>query len=173
MRGTRIVAVACLTLGPIAMSVPAQAASTTISDPAGDAFGGGLDVTSAQIANRDSAYTATITFVADTPSNVIVAVGTRDGQVVRIISEHSSQGPDNAYLLDQSGRTVPCRGLASSWDRQSATLSLKMPSVCMRGGDYGAVHSWVLTETSSGRDVDYAPENGQGELRFTPWIPRG
>ncbi len=173
MRGTRIVAVVCLTLGPIALSVPAQAASTTISDPAGDAFGAGLDVTGAQLANRDGAYAATITFVTDAQSNVIVAVGTHDGQVVRIISEHSSHGPDNAYLLDQSGRTVPCRGLVSSWDRQSATLSLKMPSVCMRGGDYGAVHSWVLTEAGSGQDVDYAPENGKGDIRFTPWIPRG
>ena len=173
MRGIKSIAIVFLVIGLVALAAPAQALNTTITDPAGDAAGQGLDITRATLSNRDHAYKAAITFVADTPGNVIVAVGTRDGQIFLLISEHHSHGSDDTFVVDGSGQTVPCAGMSSTWDRPSAVLVLTMPSSCMLDGDYGAVHSWVLTEQSSGRDVDYAPVNRQGDIRFTPWIPRG
>lgn len=165
---------ALLTVGLLATAAPAQAQVITVSDPAGDTFVPGLDITSATFSNHVHAFVAALTFVKDSPGAMIVGVETRDKNLVRVVSEHRSQGNDKVYLLDRQGQTVPCSGLTSTWNRASATLALRMPARCWPGGGYTSLRCWALTEVlGSGRDVDYAPENANGDIRFTHWFSRG
>ena len=158
-----------MTAGVLAIASPALAAQVTISDPAGDSAGPGLDITSATIDNRDYAVVVTASFVEDHKGTVIVAVDTRGRLPVRIISEHPRSGADKTYLLGRS-RELPCDGLTSSWDRGAAEIRLRMPSRCLNDGNYGAIRSWVLTEPlGDGSDVDLAPDGAE----LTDWISRG
>ena len=51
------------TIGAVVFAAaPAHAAELTVTDDTGDAVGRGLDITSAQVRNRDSAVVATVTF---------------------------------------------------------------------------------------------------------------
>lgn len=55
-----------------------------------------------------------------------------------------------------------------------ATVRIRLPSRCVLAGDYGAIKAWALTEVFHGAaDVDYAPEQPDGDLAWTDWIPRG
>ncbi len=165
---------ALLVLGLMATAAPAQAQSGPVSDPSGDVSAPGLDITAVTFTNRDQVFGTALTFVADTTSTVIVAIRMRHGHLVRVISQHPAQGADTTFLIDNLGRTLPCGGLSSSWNRAAATLSLQLPANCIQRGDYGAVRAWALTENSeSGRDVDYAPEDAGGDIQFTGWLPRG
>ena len=175
MRTLRALACAALTAALLIVPSPAQARQVTVVDEPGDTIDPGLDITSVSFKNRDSAVVVDFTFTRDRRGQIIVAIDSRGGPVVGIISQHPASGDDKTFLIERNGEEVPCRGLSSDWNRAAATLRLRLPSRCLDGGDYGALRFWALIEgyRSDSSDVDYAPESPDGDLRFTDWVPRG
>jgi hypothetical protein len=167
----RAAAAASLVLGLLTLTVPAQAQYVAVADKAGDASRPGLDITRVAFANRDHAIVARFRFVHDARGTVIVAVRTRDHRLAQlVISQHRQLGHDRTFLIGHP----PCPGLSSTWRRSAARLTLRLPARCVLVGDYGAIKAWALIEgLHSGADVDYAPQAPQGNIAFTPWIPRG
>lgn len=155
----------------------AQAQSTTILDEAGDTVGPGLDITSVRFRNGENAFEITAAFKRDRPGAVLVWVKPRNLPGVGVTSKHYRQGPDSLICCRQisDDGEQQCGGLSSSWNRTAATVRLRIPARCINGGNYDAVHSYVLIEglDNSIRDVDYAPEKPNGDVRFTDWIRRG
>jgi hypothetical protein len=174
MRTLRATVAAILTAALLALSAPAQARSSLVGDPAGDAAGPrpGLDITSVDFHNRDRAVVVDLSFVRDVRGVVIVALGTRQHRVAAVVvSKHRRTGPDTTSLV---GHRSSCRGVASAWDRAAAALILRVPAACVLNGNYGAVRAWALTERlHDGADVDYAPQKPNGDIAYTDWIPRG
>lgn len=88
-------------------------------------------------------------------------------------SKHHRQGPDEVSLVE---RDDGCRGLSSSWNRATVTITVRLPSRCVvRQGDYGALR--FAAATTPLRDageplVDYVPR-GQSDEPFTRFVPRG
>jgi hypothetical protein len=164
-----IAAGVCVTL--LALPAPAQAADVSVTDPAGDAVSGGLDITNVTFGNRDHAFVVTVSFVRDTPGKVIASIKTRGSLPVGIAAKHYRHGPDKILLLG----IAPCKGASSTWRRSAAMVELRVPARCLNHGNYGAIKSWALTEPlRNGADSDFAPESANGEdIRFTDWIPRG
>jgi len=156
----------------VAVATPASAQQVTVVDEARDASAPGLDITSGTFRNNDHAVVTSATFTRDRRGDVVIAVKARRGPLVGIVSRHRGSGADNTFLINRGGDKVPCRGLTGDWDRDAATLRLRMPAKCLADGNYGAVRFFALTERS-GADVDYAPEKRNGDIRFTAWTPRG
>jgi hypothetical protein len=181
MRWTKALAAATLPalLATAAVAVapaPANAAAVAVTDDSGDILEPGLDFTAIKVRNTDRAVVATITFARDRRSEIIVAVRPRhhDAEMVRFVAVHLREGDDRMFLVDNDSEKVKCGGLRSTWDRDAATMKMRLPSRCVNGGDYGAVRSWFLTEGfGGGGDVDYAPEKADGGLGWTSWIARG
>lgn len=163
--------------GAIILSAsPAQARQLTVTDPAGDTSTPGLDITSAQVRNRDHAIITTVSFVRDVRGNLIVALTARNGSGLRVVYERRPAGTDRTFVLPGSfARTAGsfCQGVSGEWNARSRSVTLRLPSRCLDGGDYGAVRAAVLTENRGGGDVDFAPEKDNGDIGSTAWIPRG
>jgi hypothetical protein len=67
---------------------------------------------------------------------------------------------------------VPCAGMRVRWILRADSVMLSVPADCPRGGHYGKVRGFLLTESGpSGADSDYAPETSSGEP--SSWITRG
>ena len=175
MRTLRALACAALTTAMLVVPAPAEARQVMVVDGPGDTIDPGLDITTVSFRNRDQAVVVDLAFTRDRRGEIIVAIDSRDGPVLRIISQHPASGDDRTFLIGRSDDQVPCRGLSSDWDRAAATVRFRLPSRCFDGGDYGALRFWALIEgyRSSSSDVDYAPESRDGGLTFTDWVPRG
>lgn len=159
----------------LGIPAPAHAERVAIGDEVGDTTGTGLDFTGVVLRNRDHAVVARMTFERDRRGEVIVAIRVRGhGLVARVVSAHRRRGNDRVRLLTADSDNAPCEGLRSTWNREAAKMRLRLPSKCLLDGDYGAVRSWFLIEElGGGGDVDYAPEQSDGDLRWTNWISRG
>ena len=167
-------AVAALT----ALAAPAVAMSETVTDPAGDAAGRGLDVTEVVVRNNDRKIVVRAWFVDAVRGDLIVSIDPRGARGVRLVSEHRPAGTTRDYILPfafsdvSSERAARCQGFRVRWDRAAGTARMVLPSRCLRGGDYGAIRFAVLTERGSG-DTDFAPETARGDIGVSAWIPRG
>jgi hypothetical protein len=152
-----------------------MAARLTVSDPAGDSTGRGLDITSAQVRNRDSAVVAHVAFDEDVRGDVIVSLDARRGSGLRIVHEHRPEGRDRTILVPGSftrpGTPTRCAGVSGDWHPRSASVTLRLPARCLDNGNYGAVRFTVLTEGRRG-DTDLAPD-ARHDARASAWIPRG
>lgn len=169
----RALAATTAAAGIVLVAAPAQAQHLSVADAAGDSVGAGLDITDVTFRNRDHSVVSELSFTRDRRGTLVVKVKARHGSALAIVSRHPRRGPGKTFLVDKSGR-VPCGGLTSDWNRNAATALLRMPARCLDEGNYGAVRNWALTERlRSGGDVDYAPEQTDGELTVTDWIPRG
>jgi hypothetical protein len=161
-----------------APAAPAVAMSETVTDPAGDAVGRGLDVTGVVVRNNDRRIVVRASFVDAVRGDLIVSIDPRGARGVRLVSEHRPNGTTRNSVLpyafsDGAGeRAARCRGFRVTWDRSAETARMVLPSRCLRSGDYGAVRFAVLTESGSG-DTDVAPETANGDIGVSPWIPRG
>ncbi len=160
---------ACL-VGP---SAPAMAVGLLFPDPVGDAAGRGLDITDVTVRNRDRAITAHVTFKRVMRGDLIVGVRTRTDHGAVLISLHRPVRGDRNFVQDTGGR---CRGFTVTWDADAETAAMRMPARCLRGGNYGAVRFFVLTEDSPHRlgDIDLAPNvRGNQQTPWSDWVPRG
>jgi hypothetical protein len=162
-----------LTAALMSLATPAQAQQISITDPAGDTTAHGLDITGARIHNKDHAVVTNVTFARDVRGDFIEAIRARHGHLLRLVIEHRRTGPDTILLLSRNTE-VQCAHMASTWDRSAARVHLRLPAKCIYGGNYGALHMWLLSEKrGDGSDVDSAPTKSNGAIGFTPWIPRG
>ncbi len=170
-----ILATLLLVLTGFSLAAPAHAEKAAVHDEVGDTEAAGLDFTKVVLRNNDHAVVTTMTFAEDRRGEVIVGIRARGhGLVARAVSIHRREGADRVFLIKGSDEEAPCAGLRSTWDRPAARLRIRVPSTCLRDGDYGAVRGWFLTEESGGGgDVDYAPEGVDEGLASMPWIARG
>jgi hypothetical protein len=164
----------CLVAAPAA-----HAQTLSVEDPAGDAANGKLDITGATIHNRDYRLVATVTLAEMEKGSVIVSVDRRHGTGVRLVSTRRADGTVHGRVLagaftdgDLDGGAVACKKFRSVWDDDAGTVTLRMPSACWNGGDYGAVRFAVLTE-KRGADQDAAPTTDDGEITSSAWVARG
>lgn len=158
----------------VSTAAPAQAARLTMADDTGDAVGRGLDITSAQVGNRDSAIVAKVTFDRNVRGDVIVALDARQGSGLRIVYEHRLDSRDHTYVLPgsftQPGDQRRCKAVSGDWHPRTVSVTLRLPARCLDEGNYGAVRFAVLTEGRRG-DTDYAPDSSPEGV--SAWIPRG
>ncbi|MGY2703584.1 hypothetical protein [Nocardioides sp. HB32] len=155
---------------------PASAAHLSMSDPAGDRSGHGLDLTGATLRNLGERIVVDVEFVRSVRGDLIVSVDPRHARGVRLVSEYDPVGHTRNRVLagsfgdhdtGEEPERVPCRGFRVRWSADEPTVRLIMPASCLTGGDYTAVRFAVLTERDG--DTDYLPdETGQ-----SPWVPRG
>ena len=172
-RGARTVAAALATLC-LWQAAPAQAQQVQVTDPAGDAAEGGLDITAATVSNRDRAVVVKVTFVRAKRGELVVGLRDRAKHSILIVNQHRPLREDRTFAYDQrTEEKRECRGMAVTWDNEADTARLRMPSRCFRGGDFGALKSFMLTEEPGGSDVDFAPESSEGGWHWTDWVPRG
>jgi hypothetical protein len=162
-----------LTTAMMAIAVPAQAQQLTVSDPVGDTTARGLDIVGATIHNRDRGIVTNVTFAKDRHGTFIEVFRARNGHFFALVIEHRRTGPDTIHLISRRSGELQCTHMSSTWQRSAARVRLRVPSKCIDGGDYGAIHMWLLSEKRSGADVDMAPTKPNGAIRFTSWIPRG
>ena len=165
-RVTSIVLFTCMALGlTLALTLPASAAELTLTDPARDNAGPGLDIVSAVLHNTDYTVSGTVSFRADRDGTLIVGLKARDRGLVRVVSKHREGGGARSVLLDNDGR-LTCDGLVVRWNTGAMSAKFSVPSACLWDGNYGAVRPWILTEDlDSGSDVDLATT--------TEFVPRG
>jgi hypothetical protein len=165
-----LIASALLTVG---LAAPAQAASVSFTDPAGDgAAGPRLDITDGALRNRDHRIVVETSYVRVSRGDLIVflqARGTKGS--VRVVSLHHPAGEDDNFLLNRAGERRDCAGLRITWDAATDTSLVSLPSRCFQRGNYGAVRTKVLTEI--GADADLAPNGPRGGFPWTDWAARG
>src|SRR5688572_12831230 len=82
-----------------AMAAPAVALSETVTDPAGDAAGRGLDVTRVVVRNDDRRIVVRASFVAAVRGDLIVSIDPRGARGVRLVSEHRPAGTTRNSVL--------------------------------------------------------------------------
>ncbi|CAA9360117.1 MAG: hypothetical protein AVDCRST_MAG34-2398 [uncultured Nocardioidaceae bacterium] len=155
---------------------PALAQRATVTDPAGDASGPGLDVVSATVRNRDHAIVARVRFDRAVRGDLIVSVDPRGDRGVRLVSEYRPHRTTRNYVVGGAfTRRVEgelrCGGFRVVWIADAEVARMRLPSRCLQDGNYGAVRFAVLTER--GGDTDYAPETADGDIGVSGWIPRG
>lgn len=173
MKRAVIVAVTVLAL-VLGTGGPATAQGLSLTDPAGDTAGRGLDITHVTVGNRDRAITVRVKFRRVMRGDLIVSVQTRSGSGAGLISQHRPVRGDRNHVVTGGG--ARCRGFTVTWNADAETAAMRMPAHCLRGGNYGAVRFFVLTEdaTDPGGDIDLAPNvRGNQQTRWTRWVPRG
>ncbi len=149
----------------LGLTPAASAAELTVTDPARDNDGPGLDIVSGVLDNTDYTLTGTVGFRTDRDGTLIVGVKARQRALLRLVSRHRADGGGRNVLLDRNGR-IACDGLVVNWRPASSTATFSIPSTCLWQGNYGAVRPWFLTEgLDSGADVDFATT--------TEFVPRG
>lgn len=171
------------TLGVLSASVvlalvaaPASAQSLTTPDPTDDTLGKGLDMTRIKVVNRDYAIVVKTTFVKSVRGEMIASIDPRKAHGLRLVSDYRPKGETKNFVVAGAftdkgggGDIVKCKGFRVRWSTEEPTVTMKLPSRCLRDGDYGAVRAAFLTEGPKVSDVDYAPNEGES----TDWIPRG
>jgi hypothetical protein len=162
----------------VATALPASARTSAVTDPTGDA-GGGPDVTRVVVANRAHAVVAHVSLAAVERGHVIVSIDRRHGQGRSLVSLRGADGSTRDFVLgaaftdERPAGRVSCGGFRVTWQEDGSGVTMRMPSRCLHHGAFGAVRFSVLTEAGSGADADYAPQDRQGELSSSAWIPRG
>lgn len=169
MSRLRCLAVSILSLALVGFASPAVSSTLIVSDPAGDGTGPGLDITSLRVNNADSVLVVRVRFVRAVHGDLITFVGTRKGILAQVVSEHRAEG--NKTTLNTLSGETPCGGLTTVWDHDVDVAVVRVPSRCLRGGNYGALKVRVLTEI--GQDADLAPKTAAGAWRWTRLVPRG
>jgi hypothetical protein len=173
MSRAAVVAVAVLAL-LVGTSGPASAQGLSFTDPAGDAAGRGLDITHVTVRNGDRGITARVKFRRVMRGDLIIGVQTRSGLGAALISEHRPVRGDRNFVETAGGDR--CRAFAVTWNADAQAAAMRMPARCLRGGNYGALRFFVLTEDSPDRgvDIDVAPNvDGTQQTPWTGWVPRG
>jgi len=148
----------------------AMAQRATVTDPAGDAAGRGLDVTSVRVANKDHRIVTTVRFVKTRRGELIVFLDPRGPhRGVTMVSRYRPQGTTRNFVLSNAGNDdtprVRCPGFTVAWRPARDLARMVLPSTCLRRGDYGAIRFAFLTERNAA-DVDFSSD-------WSPFIPRG
>jgi hypothetical protein len=167
-------------LATTTLTAPAHAQEVEIVDPAGDAANPGLDVTSVTLNSLDRTIVVTATFTKVRRGDLIVSIDPRGRDGVRLVSERAKDGTTTDAVLpgaftdkgiQEEPAALDCPGYRVSWVPKQKRVQLVLPASCLNGGNYGAVRFGYLTER--GADTDFGPQDEDGFLTATDWIPRG
>jgi hypothetical protein len=147
-----------------------EAQEAAVSDPAGDTLARGLDVTRVKVANNDYSIVTTVRFVETRRGELIVFVDPRGAHPgVTMVSRYRPHGTTRNFVLsntaDDNTPRVRCPGFRVAWRPAKDLARMRLPSRCLRRGNYGAIRFAFLTERDAA-DIDFSPE-------FSPFIPRG
>lgn len=161
------------TLATLLLGVgPASAQKVVVDDPAGDASNHSIDFTKVNVDNGDHSVVAKLRLYSASAGALIISVKPRQARGVRLVSLYDPVGHTSNYVADgafgdphPSDEPVPCHGYRVRWSMDHPVVTLKLPSSCLNGGDYGALKFAVLTEDNDGGDADDAGPTG--------WVPRG
>lgn len=160
----------------LTLPVAAQAATTSISDPAGDGSQGKrLDVVSATLNNKAKAIKIDVEVVKVAKGDLVVFLKLKGHKLIRAVSEYRpKQGTLNNFILggdDPKGNRT-CPGFTAAWSTSEDTISLRIPARCLDGGDYEKARFKILTEI--GPDADLAPSTPEDEKwRWSSYAARG
>jgi hypothetical protein len=112
--------------------------------------------------------------------DLIISIDPRGGRGLRLVSEYRPTAHTrnvvvagaftDRHLADQP-RFLACKGFRVRWSADVPVATLRMPSRCLDGADYGAIRFAALTER--GADSDYAPDDSTGEIGSSRLVPRG
>ena len=147
---------------------PAIAQRATVADPAGDAAGRGLDVMNVRVANNDQSIVTMVRFVQTRRGELIVFLDPRGPhRGVAMVSRYRPKGTTTNFVLSNSTNDtrVKCPGFTVAWRPGRDLARMRLPSTCLRRGDYGAIRFAFLTERDAA-DVDFSSA-------WSPFIPRG
>ena len=179
MRSRVLVSALSAVVVSLSLAGPALADILAVDDPAGDGLKGKrLDITSLELANRDHAIVAEVSFVRAAAGDLGIwlhARGTKRNEVALIASIHRPKRGDRNFVRTADG-VQECKGLRVIWDHDADTAWARLPSKCFQGGDYGAVRTRIITEIGSDADLaPKAPGSSDGELRWawSDWTDRG
>ena len=154
-----------LGLGHMSRAPPASAAELTVTDPARDNAGPGLDIVSAVLQNTDYTVSGTVSFRADRDGTLIVGLKARDRGAGPRGEPASSGGGGRNVLLDDDGR-IACDGLVVNWNnRRRRQRSASRRPACGRATTAQSVRGSSPRASTQARDVDFATT--------TEFVPRG
>ena len=178
MRCTFLTSLALSLAAVPALAAPAAADTLAIDDPADDASRG-PDIVGVTVKNLDRAVVAKVELAEVVRGDVVVSVDPRGGVGVRMVSEYQSEEVYSAYVVPGAftdgppgGDSTSCRGFRVRWNEEDASVTMRLPSRCLAGGDYRAIRFGVLTERGGG-DADFAPHADAGTVGSSAWIARG
>jgi hypothetical protein len=172
MRRIFLALVLPLSLLLVAPATPAQAASVSFTDPAGDSDSAGsrLDILGVVLDNRDHRIVIETSYVRVSRGRLSVFLRARntEGRRFHVVSlHHPNVQQDHNFLVDgKAGKeeVVPCAGLRVTWSAEADTSRISLPSKCFHNGNYGAVRIPFMFA-----DADQAPDQrSQAE-----WVARG
>jgi len=158
------------------LASPAQAASTSFTDTAGDGEAGPrLDITDGVMRNRDHRIVVETSYTRVSRGTLIVFLQARNvNGKIWVVSRHRPAGEDDNFLLTRAGGRTECAGLSVMWDAEADTSRVELPSRCFHKGNYGAVRAFLLTEVIGGSDADFAPNGNNGaRWQWSSWVARG
>ncbi|KQW52966.1 hypothetical protein ASC77_01275 [Nocardioides sp. Root1257] len=160
---------------------PASAQTLSVSDPQGDVGIKTLDILSVSVQNLDRQVVAAIEVEdATRDGNLTVSIDPRGGTGVRVISKFRATGGTKNYLLRKaftdpgsSKQKIRCRvRLGDAWSAAGhPVITLRFPSRCLAGGNYGALRFAAISSLAHERDV--APVDKRGQLSVSDWVARG
>ncbi|GAA5143724.1 hypothetical protein GCM10023340_09820 [Nocardioides marinquilinus] len=154
----------------------AQAETAWIDDPNADGMvGSSLDIGGVLVANNDDALNLRVRVREVTHGDLAVWVEPKwsskpTGAPFYIFaSRHRESGTysERYYPRDEQ----PCRGLRFSWQRHKRTVSIRIPSSCIFGGNYDALRVRLITEVD-GDDADVAPGTPSGDWPYSRLVRR-
>jgi hypothetical protein len=169
MRRLFIALVLPLSLLLVAPATPAQAASVSFTDPAGDSDSAGsrLDILGVVLDNRDHRIVVETSYARVSRGRLHVYLKARntEGPLIRVVSlHHPNVQQDHNFLMDAKENRLPCAGLRVTWNAAADTSRVSLPSECFHNGNYGAVRIPFMFA-----DADRAPDgSNQSE-----WVARG
>jgi hypothetical protein len=175
MHPDRLLVALVLAFALVAAPSGAQAQTRHVDDPVGDGLKGrSFDITQMTISNNERAIVARIQVrrlprYADAGLTLQEPGDTAHQILAVVYSDHNTRHHKERFVSAPHRRT--CSGLRVTWDRVADQMRIRIPSRCIRHGDYGDVRARFLAEIGS--DADFAPKTPTGHFRWTRWISRG
>ena len=182
MPRTSVTALALMLASVPVLAAPAHAETLSIVDP--DDGGRGPDIVGVTVKNLDQAIVAQVQFAEPTSGYVNVSLDPRgDGAGVRMVSTRVAGGQhsDDVVLGANAFAAMPptvepmhCRGFQVRWDDDGDVVTMRLPSRCLVGGDYGDLRFFVIAGSPNRGFTDWAPEHELGAAPGrSPWVARG
>jgi hypothetical protein len=164
----------------VGTSVPtaAHAASTTVSDPAGDgAHGPRLDMTSGTLDNRAKAVKIRVEVEKVAKGDLFVYLKLKGHRRYQLVSSYDpKQGTVDNILTGGPGGVDAlqfCPRLSAAWSTSADTISIRVPAACLADGDYDRARFKLFTEGPGGADTDFAPGSDFDSWSWSAFVPRG
>jgi hypothetical protein len=162
----------------VGMPTAAHAASTAITDPAGDGSQGAkLDITAATLANKAKAVKVTVEVAKVASGQLLVYLKAKGKRAYVVASAYDAKEGtlENVLLFGGPKKPVKCKGINAAWSTSENTISVRVPARCLYGGEYDKLRFKLLSERPTDGDNDFAPTSGEDDSTWTysGYVARG